>query len=209
METVSYWIIQYGYSGIFVLLTLGILGIPAPDEIILLFSGFLVFQDKLNAVAVSIVAFSGAVCGISLSYFLGKIFGMIAIQKYGYIFHIDSRKLDGVRSWLNRRGKWAFIVGFYLPGFRHAMAYGSGIIGFPFYQFIAYTSAGGFIWTISFIITGYILGKEIPVISDRIHYHIRLVSATVLIVLVLYVIIKIMLKSKNNSLKENQNTSVI
>ena len=36
------WITHYGYGAIFCLLALGIVGLPAPDETLLAFSGYLV-----------------------------------------------------------------------------------------------------------------------------------------------------------------------
>ena len=41
METVILWITEYGYIALFFLLMLGIVGLPIPDETIMVFSGYL------------------------------------------------------------------------------------------------------------------------------------------------------------------------
>ncbi len=71
MHGFEHLIIDYGYPGLFVLLMLGIVGLPVPDETLLAFAGYLVFQGKLSPVPTLLASFLGSACGISLSYFLG------------------------------------------------------------------------------------------------------------------------------------------
>jgi len=52
-------ITQYSYPGIFIALGLGILGLPIPDEMLLAFVGFLIFQGKLIYFYAIAVAFIG------------------------------------------------------------------------------------------------------------------------------------------------------
>ena len=47
-QAVLQWITAYGYFGIFSLLILGIIGLPVPDEWLLVLSGYLVFKDVLG-----------------------------------------------------------------------------------------------------------------------------------------------------------------
>lgn len=44
------WITHYGYVAIFVLLMLGIVGLPVPDEALLTFVGYLSFKGDLQVV---------------------------------------------------------------------------------------------------------------------------------------------------------------
>ena len=43
-----YCVMQYGYIGIFVLLLLGVFGLPFPDEILLAFAGYLILKAIFN-----------------------------------------------------------------------------------------------------------------------------------------------------------------
>ena len=43
MEGVFEWVARYGYAGIFLALVLGIVGLPIPDETLLVFCGYLKF----------------------------------------------------------------------------------------------------------------------------------------------------------------------
>ena len=47
MDTGFEWVTRYGYAGIFLLLMLGIVGLPVPDEALLTFVGYLSFKGEL------------------------------------------------------------------------------------------------------------------------------------------------------------------
>jgi len=75
-ETILRWVIEYGAVGIFSLLALGIIGAPIPDEGVLAFAGYLVFEGKLQLFPIVAAAFLGSAAGITLSYGLGRTLGI-------------------------------------------------------------------------------------------------------------------------------------
>ena len=68
MDLAFTWITHYGYAAIFLLLMLGIVGLPVPDEALLTFVGYLSFKGDLQFVASLLTAFLGTACGITVSY---------------------------------------------------------------------------------------------------------------------------------------------
>ena len=48
MSHVFAWIAQYGYGAIFVLLMLGVVGLPVPDETLLVYCGYLISKGVMN-----------------------------------------------------------------------------------------------------------------------------------------------------------------
>jgi membrane protein DedA with SNARE-associated domain len=82
MHTVILFITKYSYAGIFIALSLGILGLPVPDESLIAFTGFLSSQGKLNFKLLSAVINTGIILGITVSYFLGKVAGNLVFKKY-------------------------------------------------------------------------------------------------------------------------------
>ena len=75
IEAIGNLIAHYGYAAIFVLLVLGIVGLPVSDETLLTFTGYLVFRGQLKLVPAFLSALLGSGCGITISYQLGRIFG--------------------------------------------------------------------------------------------------------------------------------------
>ena len=58
------WIAQYGYAAIFGLLVFGIVGLPVPDETLLTFTGYMVFEGHLKLPLAFAAALAGSLCGM-------------------------------------------------------------------------------------------------------------------------------------------------
>src|ERR1043165_5291446 len=71
-QAVLGWITTYGYFGIFFLLIFGIVGLPIPDEWLLVFSGYLAFKEVLGFVPTLAIAAIGSAGGLTVSYILGR-----------------------------------------------------------------------------------------------------------------------------------------
>ncbi len=82
MEAIQHLVHVYGSWGIFCLLALGIVGLPVPDETLLLLSGYLVFKGELHALPTALAALSGSITGVSLSYLLGRVPGGTSSGKW-------------------------------------------------------------------------------------------------------------------------------
>ena len=104
MELIGDWISRYGYFGIFSLLVLGIVGLPVPDETLLTFAGYLIFRGKLRPLPTYLAALTGSMCGITLSYTLGRVTGYFLLEKYGARLHIKMERVRKVHDWFHRIG---------------------------------------------------------------------------------------------------------
>lgn len=166
MEVIAHWISQYGCVAIFALLMLGIVGLPVPDEILLTFVGYLIFQHTLPALPAAAAALLGSICGITLSYGLGRFCGLPLIEKYGRFISLRRRHLDEVRRWFHRIGKWTLTVGYFVPGVRHFTGFVAGTSKLRWPVFAVHAYLGALVWVASFLSLGYFLGEEWPLISS-------------------------------------------
>jgi len=159
-ETLLHWVAQHGYTGLFSLLVLGIVGLPVPDEWLLTLSGFFVFKRTFQFVPTVTAAFLGSTCGITISYILGRTLGTFVLVKYGSILHITHENVERVHGWFRRIGRWTLTFGYFIPGVRHLTAYVAGATELEFPIFTLFAYLGGFIWTLSFISLGYYVGDK-------------------------------------------------
>jgi membrane protein DedA with SNARE-associated domain len=177
MDLLFGWIAQYGYGALFVLLMLGIVGLPVPDETLLLFAGYLTFKQKLAVLPTVAAAFLGSVCGITLSYGLGRTVGTYLVRTLGHLIGVDAGKLEEVRAWYLRRGKYALVFGYFVPGVRHLAAVVAGSSKLPPAVFALFAYSGGLFWSVSFLAAGYLLGEEWSRLSAVIHRWLVMVGA--------------------------------
>ena len=169
MDTVFHLISQYGHVAIFCLLVLGIVGLPIPDETLLTFSGYLVFKGQFHYFPTILSACAGSVCGITISYIIGRTGGLYLIHKYGGYVHITSEHIHAAHDWFERMGRWALFFGYFMPGIRHFTAIVAGSSELEPHVFALFAYSGGFLWVTSFVSLGYFLGEQWSRISEEIH----------------------------------------
>ncbi|MEI9971628.1 MAG: DedA family protein [Ignavibacteriota bacterium] len=150
-QHVLVWITQYGYLAIFLLLVLGIVGLPVPDETLLTFTGFLVYKGNFSLPLAFGAALAGSLCGITISYALGRTFGMKLVHRYGRYFHITEKHIEKAHAWFGRVGHWGLTFGYFIPGVRHISAYAAGMSAVEPPQFALFAYSGGCLWVSVFI----------------------------------------------------------
>jgi membrane protein DedA with SNARE-associated domain len=160
MQHIDYLIEHFGYLGIIVVLIGGIVGLPIPDEVLLTYIGYNVSQGKLTYIMSLLSAFTGAIGGISLSYYIGYRFGLPLLKKFGPKFHITEQKINLTKNLFQKIGPTVLIIGYFIPGIRHLAAYIAAINNYPFRKFIVFAYTGAFIWTFTFITVGRKLGQD-------------------------------------------------
>ena len=186
MDHVLNWVSTYGYGAIFGLLVLGIVGVPVPDEWLLVFTGYLIWKGRFHPVLAVLSAFCGSACGISLSYTIGRTLGLEFIHRYGRWLRITEEDTRRVHEWFNRIGHWALFVGYYIPGVRHFTAIVAGTSKLEFRAFAAYAWSGAFVWVCTFILIGYSLGEQWQKVFGVVEHNIRLVGLSALGLAALY-----------------------
>ncbi len=186
LEFILQWIATYGYVAIYALLMFGIVGIPIPDETMLVFCGYLVSQGHLQPVPTLAVAFFGSISGITTSYILGRTLGLGFVHKYGRYVHLTESRLDYVHGWFNRIGHWALFAGYYIAGVRHFTAIVAGTSRLEFRAFAAYAWSGAFLWVCTFLAIGYFFGEHWKEAAAMVHENMLLISGVVLLLAALY-----------------------
>ena len=186
LESILHWIATYGYAAIYALLMFGIVGIPIPDETMLVFCGYLISQGRLQPVPTVAVAFFGSISGITTSYFIGRTLGLGFVHKYGRYVHLTEPRLEYVHGWFNRIGHWALFVGYYIAGVRHFTAIVAGTSRLEFRAFAAYAWSGAFLWVCTFLAIGYFFGEHWKEVAEMVHENMLLISGVALLLAAAY-----------------------
>ena len=183
------WISQYGAAALAVLLMLGVFGLPVPDETLLTFAGVLIRNGRLNFLTTWAAAALGSMCGITLSYVLGRRFGPAAVTRFGRWFHVSPSDLVRVERWLERRGKWSLTFGYFVPGVRHLTALVAGSSQLPAKVFAVYAYSGAAVWSLVFIVLGWTVGKRWEAALAAVHRNLTIVVAVAVAAAILYAIV--------------------
>lgn len=181
MSGVFDWIVLHGPGALFLLLLLGVVGLPIPDETLLVFCGYLISKGRLAPVETFLAGIAGTWCGISLSYTIGRTFGVGVVHRFGKYLHVTDERLAKVNHWFDKIGHWALFVGYFIAGVRHFTAIVAGISRLRFPSFALYAWSGGVLWVASFLTLGYYLGERWKEVAELVHKYV-LEGSLVLIV---------------------------
>jgi membrane protein DedA with SNARE-associated domain len=197
-QHIDYLIAHFGYFGIIFVLIGGIVGLPIPDEVLLTYVGYKVFQGTISYIPTLLSAFVGAIGGISLSYYIGYKFGLLLIKKFGSKIHITEEKINRTQKLFLKIGPVLILVGFFIPGVRHLTAYVAALNRFPFRKFAAYAYTGAFLWAFTFITLGRKLGENWGIVD----FYVSKYSMLLIVLIIILSVILYLFWRKRNQLKK-------
>lgn len=154
-HSISLWLVHYGSVALFVLLAFGIIALPVPEETLLVVAGILMGHHKLHILPTLIAAYSGSMCGITVSYLVGKSAGHYLLLRYGSWVGLTQDKLDHVHLWFRRYGTWTLFFGYFVPGVRHFTGLCAGMAALEYPRFASFAYAGAIVWASTFMSAGY------------------------------------------------------
>ena len=149
-----------GYPGVALLMGIESACIPLPSEIIMPFSGYLVYTGRFNLWGVSVAGAVGCVIGSIVAYWAGMYGGRPFIERYGRFILISKHDLDLADRWFARRGELIVFASRLLPVIRTFIAFPAGVARMNLARFIIYTFLGSLPWCLGLAYVGQKLGEE-------------------------------------------------
>ena len=128
-EAIQY-ITQYGYIAIFVLIFLQEIGVPnpVPNELVLLFSGYLTFTGALFLPYVLMTAIAADLMGATILYYVFYFFGAYILSHKPKWLPISTEKINKLSQKINTGGFWSLFLGRITPYIRGYVSVISGLI---------------------------------------------------------------------------------
>ena len=197
---------QFGYLGVFLLITIENVFPPIPSEVILLFGGFMTTYTKLNILGMIIVATLGSIFGAIILYYIGKIFNKDRLKKIiggklGKILRLKNSDIDKADKWFDTKGQKTVFFCRFIPLVRSLISIPAGMSEMPIIKFITYTLAGSLIWNTVLIILGSIVGNNWTSILSVLETYSNIVVIILGLVFIIFVAIfykKRIKRNKNN-----------
>lgn len=155
MSNIAAYLLEYGILAIVLLLALGIIGLPIPDESIIIIAGILVAKGKLPFIPTLLAIYLGALLGITVSYILGYTLGYYLIERFGYLIRITPEKIELAKRWFKEVGKWVLFFGYFIIGIRHLSGFVAGLMKLSYMQFALFAYTGMLLWSSIIFSIGY------------------------------------------------------
>ncbi len=180
-------ITRTGYLGIVLLMAIESACIPLPSEVIMPFSGYLVFKGTLVLWLVVVAGAAGCVLGSLVAYAVGAWGGRRLVERYGKYVLVSRKDLDLADRWFREYGGAIVFVGRLLPVVRTFIAFPAGVARMPIWRFCVYTFLGSLIWCWLLAWIGVKLGQHWDVLGAWFHRFDAVILGVLLIGVGLYV----------------------
>jgi membrane protein DedA with SNARE-associated domain len=138
--------------GPFFLLLLCGLGLPLPEDVVLITAGMLGEIDGRSWIQVSAFMYAGVLCGDSMIFFAGRQFGTRLLGTAWFCRIFPPAKQTRVEELFAKHGTAGLFIGRFLPGLRAPIFFSAGSLKVSFFKFIildglaALVSVPFFVW---------------------------------------------------------------
>jgi len=127
---------QFPYLGLFLLLVLGTLGLPFPEDGILLLSGFLIAHHVIKPLPAFLVVYSGLLMTDFLLYSVGKKYGKMLVEHKRFHKIITEDRLAKFEKKFKKWGALVVFFGRHLLGLRAQIFLVAGVMRMSWKKFL-------------------------------------------------------------------------
>jgi len=155
---VSEFVAHWGYLAIFVIVVLGNVGLPVPEESALLAGGYLVWRGDLMWSGVLTVGIVSAVAGDNVGYWIGRRYGPRVLDGLRRLVGITPQRFQSMRTFMVRWGPLGVFVARFIPGLRFLAGPLAGSVGLRFTAFITANVLGAVVYVPVIVTAGFAVG---------------------------------------------------
>jgi membrane-associated protein len=144
-------------------------GFFLPGDSLLVTAGVFAASGQLHISELLLLVPICAIAGDQIGYWIGRKAGQ-AIYRKEDSFLFRKKHLERAHEFYEKYGGKTVILARFIPIVRTFCPPVAGAAQMPYSRYLAYDVAGGILWGAGMVLGGYLLGRQIPNISDNIHY---------------------------------------
>jgi membrane protein DedA with SNARE-associated domain len=197
-EEVVYYITVYGYLAVFILVFLQEIGMPNPfpNELLLIFSGYLSFKGLLFLPIVILTAITADFIGTNILYFLFLKAGTHIIRKKPGWIPLSTGTIDRLAAKVSKGGKLSMFIFRLTPFTRGYTSVIAGLLHVKPKIFLPIALFSATTWAAVYILTGYFIGPYWDLFLQHIDRFKFIMMATLVTILCVTLIVYFLRKKR-------------
>ncbi|MFU1794858.1 DedA family protein [Paenibacillus azoreducens] len=168
-NTLMSYIQHFGYAALFFALWLGIVGMPIPDEVVVMTGGAVTASGLLHTLPAFILTYLGVVSGLSLGYALGRWFGLSVLDRLRRKEKMR-KYIDFSEKLVHKYGSFALVISYFFPIIRHIMPYMVGLNKMAVWRYALISFTTGLVWTAIVFTTGHFAFDHVQELGELIYH---------------------------------------
>ena len=150
------WLQEYGYPLLAVTIAIEGAGIPAPGAILMGAAALLAGQGEMSLITILLTAWSAAVVGDNLGYWIGRRGGRRLLLRAG----VNRHRLAWLDGFFRRFGVWLVFFGRFFDGTRQLNGLVAGSTHLPWPRFFIADALGSGLWVWIWVVGLYEFGHH-------------------------------------------------
>lgn len=146
------------------------LGLLLPGETAIVVAGAAAERAGEPLTTMIIAVAVGAILGDSVSYAIGRHWGPAAIRRWEPIRRRLEPRLERAADFFERYGPAAVFLGRWPAALRSLVPAAAGISEMPYRKFVVWNVVTSIVWAVATVGAGYLLGRHVSTIADRISW---------------------------------------
>jgi membrane-associated protein len=149
-------------------------GFFLPGDSLLVTAGVFAASGQLHISELLLLVPLCAIAGDQIGYWIGRKAGQALYRREDSLV-FRKRHLESAHQFYEKYGGKTVILARFVPIIRTFCPPVAGAAQMPYGRYFAYDVVGGVLWGGGMVLGGFLLGRQIPNISDNIHYVIAVV----------------------------------
>lgn len=179
---------RFHYSAPFVVLLLCGIGLPLPEEVTLIGSGVLLYQDKVSFLPIVLVCSTAILLGDSIPYWLGRRYGMSILKHRLFKRLMRPGRIRLLERRMKGHANWVIFTCRFLPGIRIPGYFTAGLMRMSYPRFLILDGLGVLITVPVSIWLGSLFGESIDHLKSTMKdFHLLLGLLVLSLVLIMLV----------------------
>jgi membrane-associated protein len=177
------------------------IGFVIPGETAAVIGGALVALHSADLWIMIVVIVGCAIAGDSTGYEIGRRFGPWLLERRA--LH-DHRGVVKSRELIARYGGAAVFVGRWTAVARAVVPGIAGVSGMSYPTFLVFNATGGILWGTSFVLLGYVVGRQFETVLTDASYVSYSIIGLVVLAAVAYIVVRRRRRRKRRRMEEEQ-----
>lgn len=161
-----------------------LLDLVVPGEVGMVVGGAAAARTSVSPWVLVLVGSIGAVLGDSLSYLVGRRWGMSLVRRWGWLRRRIEPRFHRAHAYFERRGGWAVFAARWVGALRAVVPVVAGTSEMSYRRFLSWDAAAAVLWVTTTVWLGATLGDDIAEVVDRIGTGISLAVVGVIVLVV-------------------------
>ncbi len=183
LETLTGLALSWGFPLLLAVLMSSGFGVPIPEDVPLLLTGFLCEREGLPVWPAAMGCYAVVMARDSLVFSAGRYLPERIVRNRWFLKIVPDRRQQRLHRYFARRGWRTVFAGRFMPGFRVLVFFVAGRSGLAYGTFLTADGVAGLISIPVLVYLGHIFAHQLPRIQERVHG----IQTIIVVALVLYI----------------------